>query len=460
MNQFAAENNFFLVTSKLNKTQLHLRCEKGGCYENKGLSPENGQRNKGGGVPQIIHSKKKIWFQQVEVAKAISPLIISKIMFETPSRITQNNISHGSKFNKLTIDDINNLKYNTVDRKNMLLSDIYKLMHRPSLEDYQRYNDKVDKFLKDTRNFVAESAQLQMLKYYLNEWKYKQEYWTAYHAGGIKHFGCCSTQKAESGHSSLKRGIARILPLELAFDKIDEFEELIQDIQNVFAKYKNHKDQSAYNNEDSVQLLGYNEVKKSEGFPKPFRPSSLPSDIANTGYKQKYNMHTFSKQNDIDIAESSDNDCSIINLAIQDSQKRKFEDTCIYDCVPEKKMKESSFKIHLRIAKVVKEAYDSLSDDHCGYRAVSYLHFGDKNICVEEKLLVRCEEVERECGEWICWLNNSHQLYGLSHQIVHKCFFCSFPSTNIIFVSVQVIEKSDINFKCPYMLHQLFMLNQ
>ncbi|KAI8983516.1 hypothetical protein BDB01DRAFT_868110 [Pilobolus umbonatus] len=114
MNQCAAENKFVLVTSKSNKTQLHLRCEKGGCYENKGLSPENRQRNKGGGVPQIIHSKKKIWFQQVEVAKAISPLMISKVMFETPSRI---NISRGIKFNKLTIGDINNLKYSTVDTK-------------------------------------------------------------------------------------------------------------------------------------------------------------------------------------------------------------------------------------------------------------------------------------------------------------------------------------------------------
>ncbi|CEG69942.1 hypothetical protein RMATCC62417_05927 [Rhizopus microsporus] len=52
---------------------------------------------------------------------------------------------------------------------------------------------------------------------------YVDEKWTGYITCKLNHLGCTSTQRAESSHHALKKGVSAVLPLEGAFRNVDEF---------------------------------------------------------------------------------------------------------------------------------------------------------------------------------------------------------------------------------------------
>ena len=152
LQKFALENNFFLVTYYSTDTVLHLRCKRGGSYSNwRGLQEEERKRlkktiradcpykirvsdKKGKGF-QYIAVKGNECFHNHPIDEASSlatdkgrkskldasdlTKINESIELNFPSKLIQKSISNKSSFNKLTIHDINNMKYSIKKRMNL-----------------------------------------------------------------------------------------------------------------------------------------------------------------------------------------------------------------------------------------------------------------------------------------------------------------------------------------------------
>lgn len=108
---------------------------------------------------------------------------------------------------------------------------------------YSNLRTTVYQILSNSSNFVSSDAQISFNKYYKNEWEKYTERWAGHITSKYKHLGCTTTQRAESGHSSLKSGMSSLQPLDLSFDKIRNnllnFERGYNDIER---KEKNEVD--------------------------------------------------------------------------------------------------------------------------------------------------------------------------------------------------------------------------
>ncbi|KAL0582158.1 hypothetical protein ABG067_008090, partial [Albugo candida] len=83
--------------------------------------------------------------------------------------------------------------------------------------------------LNDRDNFVSEVQQKSFQRYYEFEWEKHVEKWAGHITSKIMHFGCTTSQRAESGHKILKRGMSTVQPLNLAINclvaNLEDFEQ-------------------------------------------------------------------------------------------------------------------------------------------------------------------------------------------------------------------------------------------
>ncbi|KAG2191832.1 hypothetical protein INT47_011580 [Mucor saturninus] len=122
-----------------------------------------------------------------------------------------------------------------------LKNKVFAMMTCSTSERYNFLKQNVDEILSNTKNFTNAEMQQKFNKYYTNEWVKYTEKWAGHITSKFKHFGCVTTQRAESGHSIVKKGMFSLQPLDLAFNTIDSnlsnFERGYKDIENG-EKYK------------------------------------------------------------------------------------------------------------------------------------------------------------------------------------------------------------------------------
>lgn len=111
--------------------------------------------------------------------------------------------------------------------------------------------------LSEPANFVSVDAQKAFVTYYSDEWEKFTERWAGYITCNYKHFGCTTTQRAESGHAVIKKGMFSLQPLDLSFDTIhsnlQNYERGYNDIQR---KEKNEVDILVYSDPRLYHLTG------------------------------------------------------------------------------------------------------------------------------------------------------------------------------------------------------------
>ncbi|KAL0577511.1 hypothetical protein ABG067_008827, partial [Albugo candida] len=103
-------------------------------------------------------------------------------------------------------------------------------MYEPDMAQHIKYRDLVSDVLLNKDLYVNEEQRLKFKKYYENEWKTTLHKWAGVFSKNIEHMGCRTTQRAESGHSALKKGMTSMQPLALSFNKVanylDHFEKV------------------------------------------------------------------------------------------------------------------------------------------------------------------------------------------------------------------------------------------
>ncbi|KAL4207561.1 hypothetical protein AB4K20DRAFT_1971057 [Rhizopus microsporus] len=75
----------------------------------------------------------------------------------------------------------------------------------------------------NVNNYVDASKGLAVYECFVNEWISCKEKWEGYITCKLNHLGCTSTQRAESSHHALKKGLSAVLPLEGTFRNVNEF---------------------------------------------------------------------------------------------------------------------------------------------------------------------------------------------------------------------------------------------
>ncbi|KAI7886552.1 uncharacterized protein EV154DRAFT_485100 [Mucor mucedo] len=302
---YALENNFELTKVRSSETRIYFQCKRRGVYRNtRELAEANRKRQKDsckcncsyyikvkttkdGGFfytqptgDEHFHShplsaenvflssngrKNKLHSDDVKkIQKGIEQ--------EVPTKLIQKLISAESGVNKLTVHDINNLRYKNTDRVNLrsdngakllihhiesnnatlkyfnnsnicseLKNKVFAMMTCSTSERYNVLKQHVDEILSNTNNFTNAEMLQKFNTYYTNEWVKYTERWAGHITSKLKHFGCVTTQRADSGHSIVKKGMFFLQPLDLAFSTIDSnlsnFERGYKDIENG-EKYK------------------------------------------------------------------------------------------------------------------------------------------------------------------------------------------------------------------------------
>ena len=97
---------------------------------------------------------------------------------------------------------------------------VYAMMNCRSEEEYNVLRATVDMILIDQSSFVNDIQQLEFQRNYNDEWEKHTEKWAGHLTSNLKHFGCTTTQRAESGHAIFKKGMSIVQPLDVSFDYI------------------------------------------------------------------------------------------------------------------------------------------------------------------------------------------------------------------------------------------------
>ncbi|KAI7867336.1 uncharacterized protein EV154DRAFT_488330 [Mucor mucedo] len=143
---------------------------------------------------------------------------------EVPTKVIQKLISAESGVKKLTVHDINNLRYKNTDRVNLckLKNKVFAMRTCSTSERYDFSKRYIDEFFQTPKTF--------------NNAEIQQKFNKCHITSKLRHFGCVTTQRAESRHSIVKRGVFSLQPLDLAFRTIEinlsNFERGYKDIEN------------------------------------------------------------------------------------------------------------------------------------------------------------------------------------------------------------------------------------
>ena len=105
---------------------------------------------------------------------------------------------------------------------------VKKIMYSPEYKDYVENVRKIRSILENKNLFVCEEERIRFKKYYENEWILHLEKWAALYTSKLQHMDCTTTQRAESGHSALKKGMISLQSLDRTFDSINEYLEAVE----------------------------------------------------------------------------------------------------------------------------------------------------------------------------------------------------------------------------------------
>lgn len=114
-------------------------------------------------------------------------------------------------------------KFKTVTVKDEYVNPVYRVMYSTTEAEYSGGLMTFQAAAVNINNYVDVSRGLAVYEYFENEWISCKEKWAGYITCKLNHLGCTSTQRAESSHHALKKGVSAVLPLEGAFRNVNEF---------------------------------------------------------------------------------------------------------------------------------------------------------------------------------------------------------------------------------------------
>lgn len=113
---------------------------------------------------------------------------------------------------------------------------VFGMINCSTVEAYLSLELEVDEILAEGTNFVNPEAKNTFCKYYQqDEWISFLDRWSGHITHYYRHFGCTTTQRAESGHGIVKNEMFSLQTLDLSFDTIRQnllnFERGYKDIE-------------------------------------------------------------------------------------------------------------------------------------------------------------------------------------------------------------------------------------
>ncbi|KAG0163418.1 hypothetical protein DFQ29_003107, partial [Apophysomyces sp. BC1021] len=91
-----------------------------------------------------------------------------------------------------------------------------------TVEEFDEYFESF-RILAQDKSLQHQNPKKDIYNYFVTEWLNCTAKWAGYCTSDLMHFGCTSTQRAESGHRALKTNVNAIQPLHIAFNKIHEY---------------------------------------------------------------------------------------------------------------------------------------------------------------------------------------------------------------------------------------------
>ncbi|ORE05383.1 hypothetical protein BCV72DRAFT_336634 [Rhizopus microsporus var. microsporus] len=82
-----------------------------------------------------------------------------------------------------------------------------------------------EKWKQNKDLFVNEVERIKLKNYYEIEWKLHLEKWAAIYTSKLQRMRCTTTQRADSDHSALKKGMFAVQPLQMSFEEINDYIE-------------------------------------------------------------------------------------------------------------------------------------------------------------------------------------------------------------------------------------------
>ena len=114
-------------------------------------------------------------------------------------------------------------KFKNVAVKDEYANSVYKMIYSTTEAEYNSGLMAFQEATGNVNNYVDASKGLAVYECFVNEWISCKEKWEGYITCKLNHLGCTSTQRAESSHHALKKGLSAVLPLEGTFRNVNEF---------------------------------------------------------------------------------------------------------------------------------------------------------------------------------------------------------------------------------------------
>ncbi|KAI8970525.1 hypothetical protein BDB01DRAFT_815124 [Pilobolus umbonatus] len=92
-------------------------------------------------------------------------------------------------------------------------------------DKFEENLDMITEILSDKSLFINEQAMVDFDRYFHQEFMDHIHKWAAKFTSGVLHFGCTTTQRAESDHSALKNSLIKLLPLQMSFGRVHTYLE-------------------------------------------------------------------------------------------------------------------------------------------------------------------------------------------------------------------------------------------